>query len=695
MGDTPQGSRVGSKFGHYILRSLLGRGGMSEVYEAEDTEMGRTVALKLLPESLSNDPVFRKRLKREAHAAGQLHEPHVVPIHACGEIDGRLYVDMRLIDGTNLRTVVGRIGPLDPARAVAIVRQIASALDAAHAAGVTHRDVKPENILIAHDDFACLVDFGIANAATDEKLTQLGTAVGTHAYMAPERFTSDDVTYRADIYSLACVLYECLTGLQPYEADGLENLITAHLYEPIPRPSEMNPGVPAAFDGVIARGMAKQPGDRFASAGDLALAAQQALTANQRERATDILHRNRAATVGDAAAFRPAPPPAGGPTEPVSGPTVRWASGGQWTDHAEPVRQWTDAGRAGQWRCRSRQRTDAGRAGERTAPFTTAWRGVRRSGSAGARSLLPAGGSVGPDTAGIGTTSGTGTQEAQAVADRGRAGRGCGYRRGRGVGGNQPGRSGLVVVINDDHEHDIRYDFDEFGDIDDRAVRVDRHTDQHSGIVGIDGTAVGGRSEIDRPRRGRLRPELVPSGAPCVAQCSGHHRLLEQPRPRWPFGRDLRVVCGPQRAGNGLSQSGPRLCHLGLPSRWRGWGAQLAPQRRPEHGPGHDRVRHVQGHPLGGLDQRRPAIALDRAGGQPQRSLHVVDETHQPLSSLAVRDKRFGRSAFGILTGFLQPFSGAPGIDAATRNALSASMFGMLSCPRSELPEFVNAFWRQ
>ena len=210
------GSRVGTDFGHYHLRRLLGKGGMGEVYEAQDTRKDRTVALKVLPAAMSHDPVFRKRLEREARSAGRLQEPHVVPIHDYGEIDGVLYVDMRFIDGTDLRKVLVQYGPLTPARAVAIIRQIASALDAAHESGLVHRDVKPENILITRDDFAYLVDFGIANATTDEKLTELGTAVGTYAYMAPERFSNAEVTYRADIYALACVLYECLTGGKTY-----------------------------------------------------------------------------------------------------------------------------------------------------------------------------------------------------------------------------------------------------------------------------------------------------------------------------------------------------------------------------------------------------------------------------------------------------------------------------------------------
>ncbi len=271
MSEAERESRVGSQIGPYRLRRLLGKGGMGEVYEAEDTVKDRIVALKLLPESASHDPVFRKRLQREAHSAGRLQEPHVVPIHDYGEVDGLLYVDMRMIDGTDLRKVLKRFGPMTPARAVAIVRQIASALDAAHESGVMHRDVKPENIILTRDDFAYLVDFGIANAATDEKLTELGTAVGTYAYMAPERFTNDEVTYRADVYALACVLHECLTGSQPYPGDSVSVVITAHLMQPMPKPSEERPGIPAAFDEVIARGMAKKPEERFASAGDLAI----------------------------------------------------------------------------------------------------------------------------------------------------------------------------------------------------------------------------------------------------------------------------------------------------------------------------------------------------------------------------------------------------------------------------------------
>ena len=286
-------SREGTQFGPYRLRRLIGKGGMGEVYEAEDTVKDRVVALKLLPEGMSHDPVFRKRLQREAHSAGRLQEPHVVPIHDYGEIDGVLYVDMRMISGSDLRKLLKSYGPMTPARAVAIIRQVASALDAAHESGIMHRDVKPENILVTREDFAYLVDFGIANAASDEKLTELGTAVGTYAYMAPERFQGDEVTFRADIYALACVLHECLTGSQPYGGDSVSVVITAHLMQPVPRPSVERPGIPAAFDQVIARGMAKKPDERFSSAGAMAMAATQALTESDKGHAETIVQPAR------------------------------------------------------------------------------------------------------------------------------------------------------------------------------------------------------------------------------------------------------------------------------------------------------------------------------------------------------------------------------------------------------------------
>ncbi|MEE6137674.1 serine/threonine-protein kinase [Mycobacterium sp. 050128] len=338
-----QNSRVGTMFGPYRLKRLLGRGGMGEVYEAEHTVKEWTVAVKVMTAEFSRDPVFRERMRREARTAGRLQEPHVVPIHDYGEIDGQMFMEMHLIEGIDLDDLLKRFGPLTPPRAVAIITQIASALDAAHAAGVMHRDIKPPNILITRDDFAYLVDFGIASATTDEKLTQLGTAVGTWKYMAPERFSNGEVTYRADIYALACVLYECLTGTPPYRAATAGELVRAHTTDAIPLASAVRAGIPKSFDAVIARGMAKKPEDRYASAGDLALAAHEALSNPDQDHADDILRRSVEATL--AAEIKSDPPPTAPATAapPLSTPPAPYPgrnSGPVPPHHAPSPRPW-------------------------------------------------------------------------------------------------------------------------------------------------------------------------------------------------------------------------------------------------------------------------------------------------------------------------------------------------------------------
>ncbi|HEY1841405.1 MAG TPA: serine/threonine-protein kinase PknD [Mycobacterium sp.] len=270
-------------FGNYQLIELLGRGGMGEVWRAYDTVIDRIVAIKILPSEISRDEVFQQRFRREAHAAARLNSPHVVPIHTHGEIDGRLFVDMRLIEGTNLQSILDD-GPLPPARAVRIIEQIAKALQAAHKAGLLHRDVKPSNVLIDDDDYAYLIDFGIALAVGERGLTSVGDVIGTFHYMAPERYTAQEVgappvDARSDIYSLACVLYECLTAEHAFPGDSLEQQVSNHLVSPPPRPSQTSPGLSPAFDTVIAKGMAKRPGERYGSAMELAHAARNAVTA--------------------------------------------------------------------------------------------------------------------------------------------------------------------------------------------------------------------------------------------------------------------------------------------------------------------------------------------------------------------------------------------------------------------------------
>jgi serine/threonine protein kinase len=225
----------GTPFGRYRLIELLGRGGMGEVWRAHDTGTDRIVAIKLLPAHFSDNEDFQRRFRREAHAAARLDSPHVIPIYDYGEIEGRLYVCMRLIKGRDLQTVLAD-GPLEPSRAVRIIEHVAVALHAAHEVGLLHRDVKPSNILLDKNDFAYLIDFGIARAMEETRLTSTGSTIGTFHYMAPERLgdhPTDDA--RADIYAVACVLYECLTGKPPFAGASMGSLVAAHLNTPPPK----------------------------------------------------------------------------------------------------------------------------------------------------------------------------------------------------------------------------------------------------------------------------------------------------------------------------------------------------------------------------------------------------------------------------------------------------------------------------
>ncbi len=271
---TPKGgSRLGTRFGPYELQSVIGVGGMGEVYRAYDTARERMVAIKLLRPEMAADHSFQERFRRESRVAARLQEPHVIPVHDFGEIDGVLYIDMRLVEGASLKDVLRAEGALPPARAVSILRQVAAALDAAHANGLVHRDIKPENVLLTPDDFAYLVDFGIAHGGGEASVTSTGLVVGSSAYMAPERFSGERGGPASDVYSLACLLYESLTGRAPFEAADVRQVWSAHMFAPPPRPSIMRRGVSRTFDDVVARGMAKQPHDRYPTAGELARAA--------------------------------------------------------------------------------------------------------------------------------------------------------------------------------------------------------------------------------------------------------------------------------------------------------------------------------------------------------------------------------------------------------------------------------------
>ena len=273
-------------FGPYELIELLGRGGMGEVWRAVDTRKGRTVALKRLPAEMTGEREFEDRFRREAHAAVRLNDPHVIPIHDFGEIEGRLFLDMRLVAGDDLGAVVEKEGALEPARAVSVLEQVASALDAAHDEGLVHRDVKPSNILLtpskgtaAPRDFVYLIDFGIATgAALGTRLTQTGLAIGTAAYMAPERFTDGvDADRRIDVYALGCVLHEMLTGRAAFAGRDFASLMYQHINTAPTAPSRITGGLPAGFDEVVARALAKDPDDRWSRAGDLTEAARRVL----------------------------------------------------------------------------------------------------------------------------------------------------------------------------------------------------------------------------------------------------------------------------------------------------------------------------------------------------------------------------------------------------------------------------------
>ena len=273
--------RIGSEIAGYRIERLLGRGGMSVVYLAHDPRLDRRVALKLLAPELSDDAGFRERFLRESRLAASLDHPNVIPIHEAGEADGVLFIAMRYVDGTDLRRLLAEDGSLGPARVVGIVGRVAAALDAAHEQGLVHRDVKPGNVLITQrggEEHVYLSDFGLTKQAGSESgLTQTGQFMGTVEYVAPEQIQGATVDGRADQYALACVLFECLTGEVPYGRDSAVGSIYAHLESEPPAASERKPELLPQLDAVLARGMAKDPEDRYRTAGELAGEARTAL----------------------------------------------------------------------------------------------------------------------------------------------------------------------------------------------------------------------------------------------------------------------------------------------------------------------------------------------------------------------------------------------------------------------------------
>jgi DNA-binding beta-propeller fold protein YncE len=274
---------IGSDFLGYRIEELVGRGGMGVVYRAYDLRLKRTVALKLVTPELALDERFKERFARETELTMALEHPNVVPIHDAGDADGRLYLAMRLVEGTDLRALLAAEGALEPARALAICGQVGNALDAAHRMGLVHRDVKPSNVLLDANEHVYLADFGLTRRL-EEQGAQAGEgrSVGTPAYLAPEQIEGRPVDGRADVYSLGCVLFECLTGCVPYDRASRLAAAWAHLEEEPPSASDLSCNLPEALDAVIRKALAKDPDERYSTCGALIAAAEQALGLRQR-----------------------------------------------------------------------------------------------------------------------------------------------------------------------------------------------------------------------------------------------------------------------------------------------------------------------------------------------------------------------------------------------------------------------------
>jgi serine/threonine protein kinase len=284
---TTVGLEVGCALAGYRIERLLGRGGMSAVYLAHDLRLGRKVALKVLAPDLSLDEGFREEFGRESRRVASLDHSGIVPIYEAGEEDGVFFIAMRYADEGDLGTLVRRDGPLEPRRALEIVSQTATALDLAHARGLVHRDVKPANILLAREDGASrgdhvyLSDFGLSGAPSEIGLADIGFS-GTANYVSPEQIARHPVGARGDVYSLGCVLYESLTGEVPYRSHSSLAILWAHVHDPPPSASRRRPELPEAIDAVLAKAMAKDPGDRYEGCRQFVAAARDVLAAEDR-----------------------------------------------------------------------------------------------------------------------------------------------------------------------------------------------------------------------------------------------------------------------------------------------------------------------------------------------------------------------------------------------------------------------------
>jgi hypothetical protein len=299
---------VGETFGGYTIESLLGRGGMGTVYLATHERLARKVALKVIAPELTDDEAFRSRFLRESQLAASLDHQNVIPIYDADEVDGVLYLAMRYVSGPSLQLVLRERGRLSPEQTLRITEQIGGALDAAHRAGLVHRDVKPANILLAEpDDHAYLCDFGLAKRTSSVGITRTGSFLGTVDYCAPEQIEGGPLDGRADVYSLGGVVFHCLAGQPPYTRETEFAVLQAHLVDSPPALSSVRPDLPRSLDDVVATSIAKNPDERYATAGALAAAFRQALA---HPGAPDVGAATRAAPITPTAPSSPDAPPA-------------------------------------------------------------------------------------------------------------------------------------------------------------------------------------------------------------------------------------------------------------------------------------------------------------------------------------------------------------------------------------------------
>jgi tRNA A-37 threonylcarbamoyl transferase component Bud32/CheY-like chemotaxis protein len=275
MADRTDDPRIGKVIAGYRIEERVGRGGMGVVYRAEHLNLRRRAAIKIIAPDLAESEGFRERFTREARIAAALQHPNIVTVYDAGEVEGILYLAMQYIEGNDLSAVLRKDGRLRPYRAIDVCRQVASALDAAHAMGLIHRDVKPANVLI-EGRTAFLTDFGLTKRmdGTHTELTRAGDVVGTIHYVAPEQIEGNQVSARSDVYSLGCLLYHCLTGQVPFSRDTDVAVIYAHLSEPPPKLTALRPELATGLDGVIAKALDKSPDRRFPTCTDLINAAR-------------------------------------------------------------------------------------------------------------------------------------------------------------------------------------------------------------------------------------------------------------------------------------------------------------------------------------------------------------------------------------------------------------------------------------